>query len=526
MNYRLSIRRKLVFALGIVFLIVAVVAYNGIDGLSSYGEVVNDLDFSINSAARRSDLVAAVDVLISPLLVPAPKTADEQELRSFGRLQHAEFQKAITSAKEQLSEYERRLANMPQSPSFRNTEPVIRQFLGRFRTRLLRFEVDLSPKLLDPRTQSETAEELLREVVEFHASASLTPDPSVELSPKLEEARRIYRSRLRVVTVWSTCCLLFLCVLSYVGYRWILGPIGTLHAGARRVANGDFTHRVNIKTNDELSDLAQVFNRVVAQFHEINCDLDRKVREKTRELIRSERLAGVGFLAAGVAHEINNPLSAISMAAESLEGRASDLREQCESEDLKVINTYLSMIQRESERCRGITERLLSFARGQDAERAEANLTGLIVEVISMLEHLSKFRDREIIFHPDGPVSLVVNAAEIKQVVLNLLANALESTDSGGRVEVDLYDQPNRVDILIRDNGCGMTHEVLENLFDPFFTRRRSGQGTGLGLSISHRIIQDHGGSIEPSSEGPGKGSTFRIRLPKPTANTQEKRAA
>ena len=112
------------------------------------------------------------------------------------------------------------------------------------------------------------------------------------------------------------------------------------------------------------------------------------------------------------------------------------------------------------------------------------------------------------------PVMVSVNAQEIKQVVLNLLTNALDSIEPEGTVTIELCARRDTAELVVRDNGCGMDAEVLEHLFEPFFTRRRSGQGTGLGLSITYRIVHDHGGEIEATSPGPGKGSTFRVRLP------------
>src|SRR5262249_38728713 len=107
-----------------------------------------------------------------------------------------------------------------------------------------------------------------------------------------------------------------------------------------------------------------------------------------------------------------------------------------------------------------------------------------------------------------------VNAEEIKQVVLNLVVNALDSMDDGGRLTIRLGPRDGMAELQFIDTGCGMTQEVLENIFEPFFTRSRTGKGTGLGLTISHRIISQHGGEIEPPSPGPTRGSTFTVRLP------------
>jgi signal transduction histidine kinase len=126
-------------------------------------------------------------------------------------------------------------------------------------------------------------------------------------------------------------------------------------------------------------------------------------------------------------------------------------------------------------------------------------------------------------------VIAAVNAQEIKQVVLNLITNALDSLDPGGTAVLDLRKVGGVAELVVRDDGCGMTKEVLRHLFEPFFTRRRGGQGIGLGLSITYRIVQDHGGEIAPHSDGPGRGSEFRVTLPllaNHEENAQEKRQA
>ena len=128
---------------------------------------------------------------------------------------------------------------------------------------------------------------------------------------------------------------------------------------------------------------------------------------------------------------------------------------------------------------------------------------------------MSKYEDREIVFDRTEPLFLEINASQIKQVVLNLVANGLQATDSGGRVCVRLEEQTDWVVIEISDNGHGMKAENIEHLFEPFFSTKETGEGTGLGLSITHRIVVEHHGTIDPSSEGEGKGSRFTVRLPR-----------
>jgi len=134
--------------------------------------------------------------------------------------------------------------------------------------------------------------------------------------------------------------------------------------------------------------------------------------------------------------------------------------------------------------------------------------------VLEVTQHHPKSKDKDIVFQPAGPVFAWVCVEEIKSVVINLLFNALESLDENGLLTIDVRQKDGMAEMVFRDTGCGMTTEVLENIFEPFFTRSRSGKGTGLGLTITHKIVNQHGGEIEADSPGEGEGSTFRVRLP------------
>jgi signal transduction histidine kinase len=261
-----------------------------------------------------------------------------------------------------------------------------------------------------------------------------------------------------------------------------------------------------------MAELADAFNDMTERFQEIRDDLDRQVQERTREVIRGEQLASVGFLAAGVAHEINNPLASIAMCAESLESRIEELAPG--AADADVARRYLSLIQSEAFRCKGITEKLLDFSRLGEVRRQATALVGLVTDVAEMLRHVGRFAGRAIEIEEGADVLVMVNPQEIKQVILNLLVNALDSIDQTGKVRVAAKRSGGEAVLTFTDDGCGMTAEVQEHLFEPFFTRRKSGQGTGLGLSIVHRIVTDHGGRIQATSDGPGAGSTFRVVLP------------
>jgi len=346
--------------------------------------------------------------------------------------------------------------------------------------------------------------------------AELTGELPTFLQQRLHDLAHEVRGRYRtlIVVTWAAALAggLLLATIGILTYRWVFRPLRHLGHGSRRVAAGDFDYRIQLDTRDEMAELADALNDMTERFQEIRDDLDRQVQSRTREVIRSEQLASVGFLAAGVAHEINNPLASIAMCAESLESRV-DAMAPAES-DAQVARRYLSLIQSEAFRCKGITEKLLDFSRLGQVRRQATALAALVTDVADMLGHVGRFAGRSIEIEEGQDVLVMVNPQEIKQVALNLLVNALDSIGESGSVRVSARRSGGEGILVIADDGCGMTPEVLDHLFEPFFTRRKTGQGTGLGLSIVHRIVTDHGGGIEVTSDGPGRGATFRIRLP------------
>jgi signal transduction histidine kinase len=292
----------------------------------------------------------------------------------------------------------------------------------------------------------------------------------------------------------------------------VFTPIRELQAGVHRVHSGNFDHPIQLASKDELEELANEFNAMTVRLRDVYRDLAMQVNERTRQLVRSERMVSVGFLAAGVAHEINNPLASIAFCAEALERRLQDVLPRASGEG-EVIQKYLKMMQDEAQRCKQITQKLLDFSRS-GGKREQADLTQLVRDVIEVAQCLPNARNKAIDFRADQYVVAPVSVPDVKGVVLNLVVNALDSMEEGGQLTVSLAGRGELAEITFADSGCGMTPETLENIFEPFFTRSRTGNGTGLGLSISHQIIDQHGGTITAASAGPGKGSTFTVRLP------------
>jgi signal transduction histidine kinase len=313
----------------------------------------------------------------------------------------------------------------------------------------------------------------------------------------------------------------------------IIRPLETLVAGSREVAGGNYDHRIQLDADDEISELGDALNSMTQGFQSIQADLNSQVQQRTKEVVRSEQMASVGFLAAGVAHEINNPLASIAWSAESLESRIDDIlhgvaengivETQAEIDDMKK---YLRRIQDEAFRVKGITGSLLDFARMGDAQKTTQSLAEIIESVIEIVKPLGKYRRRNLSFSADPSVLAFVNEQEMKQVMLNLITNALSSVAEDGNVMIQLKSAGSLAVCNVIDDGCGMDDEVKKHLFDPFFTRRNDGQGTGLGLSITYRIIEEHGGKIQALSKGPGMGATFTVTLPLVTHEQRLAKAA
>lgn len=341
----------------------------------------------------------------------------------------------------------------------------------------------------------------------------------------IQTTRKEARKSIMLLISSGIMAVLLMAGLLRFFYRWVAEPIRELEEGVGRVARGDFQHRIEINSGDEIEDLAKAYNGMTDKLRAMYENLAQQVNERSRQLVRSEQLAGVGFLAAGVAHEINNPLASIALAGEALESRLKDLLRTAPigSLERETIIKYLKMIQEEAFRCKDITQKLLAFSRGGERKREQVNLADIIQGVLDVVKHLQSCKGKRIDFPVAEPMFAWVNAQEIKQVFLNLVVNALECMDEGGILSITHVLRDGRFELVFTDTGCGMTPDVLQNIFQPFFTRSRTGKGTGLGLSISHRIVTQHGGEIEAVSDGPGHGSTFSVRLPiQPVANEAE----
>ena len=292
--------------------------------------------------------------------------------------------------------------------------------------------------------------------------------------------------------------------------RRVTEPLRELRDSAEAVGLGDFTRRVPVRGNDECGELAAVFNKMTANIEQSRTQLEKTVeslRTTQAQLIQSEKLSAVGEFVAGVAHELNNPLTAVMGFSEMLKDADVDVK----------YRRYLDMLHKASQRCQKIVQSLLSFSRRHKPERKPVCLNKLVEDVMDIMGYQLRTGNIEVVLHLDPNLPLVLaDEHQIQQVILNIINNArqaIEGNTSAGKIKITTAVSGHDVRIAIQDNGPGISPEDLRRIFDPFFTTKEVGKGTGLGLSICYGIIKEHGGSITPSSE-PGDGAIFTIALP------------
>ncbi len=335
-----------------------------------------------------------------------------------------------------------------------------------------------------------------------------------EMKATKERTDATHRRSLSVAGSAALLAVILVLTLLHYFRVWVFAPVKAIQAGVQRVHRGDFDHPIRLKSQDEFQELGDEFNAMTARLRDIQKDLARQVDERSRQLVAAEKMVSVGFLAAGVAHEINNPLASIAFCAEALERRLQGVLAGVAGPDADVITKYLTMIEQEAFRCKLITERLLDYSRTGSGRWEPTDLGGLVQNVLELVRHLPASRGKHIVFRPDAKVVATVNANELQGLVNNLVVNALENMDEGGTVQIGLRAGGDAAELVVRDTGVGMPPDVLGQIFEPFYTRSKTGKGTGLGLFISQKVATQHGGTLTAASDGPGRGSTFTVRLP------------
>ncbi len=248
-----------------------------------------------------------------------------------------------------------------------------------------------------------------------------------------------------------------------------------------------------------------------------------ELKQSQQLLVRQEKLASLGRLAAGLAHELNNPLSSVAGFAEALQRRV-ETKEIGDHAALAEWGQYVTMIQDEVARAAAIVRRLLDFARQREPTFSLVDLYDVALHAVSFVERQASLENQRIVVAPFPDRSMVqADAQMLQQVFLNLLTNALDAIESGGEIRIDAHHRREAVDpaceqrwldIFVSDTGSGISPDNLSRVFDPFFTTKEVGKGTGLGLAISQSIVEQHKGTIEVRSKGVGKGTVVIVSLP------------
>ena len=518
MLWKRSIRAKFRVGLGLLLLLVATLSSSGLYGTYAYRGLAKSLKWrsvELPLAAKLSRQVGECRITLGhlrglrarswPNAAPDPSMLQVPGLRTQFRINLSAVEQTLDAYRAQLECQMRDGFPISDKESEHRTVDAIHAALD---------QIHQTDRDEDWMLNGVKIDQLDAQLEELADLAGQLSEPLVgKLQGFADEVHNKYRALIVVAWTASFLAAAIIVVMLRLLYQWVIRPLRALIRGSRRVARGEFHHRIRMTTGDEMAELAESMNGMTERFEAIRDDLDRQVQERTRQVVRSEQLASVGFLAAGVAHEINNPLASIAMCAESLENRVRALLSDSD-EDHAVIGKYLAMIQSEAFRCKEITEKLLDFSRLGPVAPQPTDLSELVRGVIETVGHLGRYQDLHVEFEPPSSVIAPVQPQEMKQVVLNLLCNALDSLAPGGRVRITLCRCDGFAELVFADNGCGMESHVLKHIFEPFYSRRRSGQGTGLGLSITYRIISDLGGEIHATSPGAGQGSTFRVRLP------------
>ncbi len=343
----------------------------------------------------------------------------------------------------------------------------------------------------------------------------------------LDDIDRSMRRNVVVIAVLSLgFVIIVLLSVNFFVRRFVYVPLRDLESGAKRLSAGDLEQPIPVRSADEFGELASSFNAMTAalrnsrqELREWGRTLEEKVEKRTRELrvaeaeaARGEKLASVGLLAAGIAHELNNPLTGILTFSHLVREKTPDGSPEAEDLDLVI---------RETKRCAAIIRRLLDFAREKTPEKKYHDLNRIVEDTARIIHRPAHLSDIEITLDLDrGLPAIWIDSDLIQQVIMNMLVNAQHAIEEKGSITVRTRRAPEggagsapRIELSIIDTGCGIPAENLQRIFDPFFTSKETGKGTGLGLSVSHGIVSAHGGTIRVESSL-GEGSTFYVYLP------------
>ena len=327
-----------------------------------------------------------------------------------------------------------------------------------------------------------------------------------------EHQATLVRFLIGAMAIGSLAAVLFIWIVVY-------RPVKELIQGTHRVAGGDLNYRLPVRSDDELGDLAASFNKMTEEVAGEQAHIEEQVRRKTAELervyktlLRSEKMASIGKLAATVAHEINNPLFGILTYARLV------LRELMKHDvpARDEMAEQLQTIERESKRCGDLVKNLLTFSRQAPSHREPNDLNTVVHRAVLLVKHKLEMQNIELVETlAEGLPPVECDANQIQQVTLVLMVNASEAMPKGGRLEVitEFDAATEQGAVRVRDTGSGIPEDVLPRIFDPFFTTKEDQNRTGLGLAVAHSIVEQHAGEISVRSTA-GEGTEFKVTLP------------
>jgi two-component system NtrC family sensor kinase len=371
------------------------------------------------------------------------------------------------------------------------------------------------------------------------ASASCHEHPAsqtvlgiVDIAYSLDEIDQAMRKHAVYIAAISFAFIVLVTFsLGYLLQRMIYVPLKDLETGAKKVRSGQLDQLIPVRSPDEFGRVAGSFNDMTTALNDARSDLnaliqelESKVEARSKELLaaraevaQGEKLASIGVLAAGIAHELNNPLTGVLTFTSLMRKKALEGSEDAEDLDLVI---------RETKRCASIIRRLLDFAREKVPVKGFFNLNQVVEDTVRFVERQASLHKIVISIDLDPSLPQIWGDADlIKQVVLNILVNAQQAIEGAGTIAVVsrpyVAKMPQQTDekrvpmveLAIKDSGCGIPEANMQRIFDPFFTSKEVGKGTGLGLSVSYGIVKAHGGEIKVASVV-GQGTTFRILLP------------
>jgi signal transduction histidine kinase len=374
------------------------------------------------------------------------------------------------------------------------------------------------------RQQRQPAEDDASRKIRLEGSIRKTGKDIVTVGEEMSKTERrtlqhLLANSRRIIIISIAVLITLVIVIGEVLERMVVKPLKLMERNMELIAEGNFEN-IPIDSKDrEVLSLTRAFNKML-----------RELELRQRHLIQSEKLASLGTLLSGVAHELNNPLSNISSSSQIL-------AEEIESADPAFKKELVEQISEQTDRARNIVRSLLEFSRDKDFKKQDLPLRLLLEETIRFIKGQVP---AGVLIRLEVPedITIVADKQRIQQVFLNLIKNAAEALMEDGSITIaarkhraidkvdnegSIYNylkyhgkctlEDDTVDIEVRDTGTGIPQELLPKVFDPFFTTKDVGQGSGLGLFIVHEIVEEHDGCIAVDSE-PGKGTTFLIRLP------------